>query len=313
MTVWIRNPSTIYFLDGIGIDEDSPIYYGTGGDSGYYLFRRKKPDGSYKWTISSGFLVPTFTVTGLPGIAGSLEFTPVFDNINGTIYWRSYGDFYVYLSSVGVSGEWTLTQNPAGYECTEWQNSDGDTEGEVYWTISDTSQFPFGTFPFSPHGTATGTLTGTYQEPSVDYWENPSAGVNAYGVYYKNGNTTSQDVKIVGTPTFSHCVLDSNNQPTQDGKRSLNTQNGKYRYGDISYLASVQKWILGEYEGENGWWESETEPSVLNSVTFIFAKNAESEAEGENVTVSAKDITDPGNFVDNYRTKNYIFDGAIWR
>ena len=261
-----------------GMEIEQPVYFGSGDDSGVVVYNPGNSDfgnsimTTDKWAYSLK--------------VGGSEFQPVFDDINGYIYWENGSDYIYHVQAYG----WVKCDKFPGYVPIE----NYDSETRKYTGDS----FHAGNLP------AAG-VTGTF-EPRGDERDNGSSisvevifprwvcSDSFFGEY--EGTDGVSGVKILGVPAFS-C----------DGTtyvRSIEKVNGYYTYGDIRNVSG--KWVIGELNAGSGWWEG-SEPEVDGSVTFKFCKPKDSDITGSNKTVQFIEYVEG----DNYQ-EAYYGDVAKW-
>lgn len=227
---------------------------------------------------------------------GSRILKPVFQDVNNCCYWT---DNYYYLYSEPKFGWMLINGKFPGYTPMEYQYR--NDKGETLWGGDN---FYTGSFP-SESGSRSFSVRGALRNSSsnqpvtleveFNYWQKDSNINSPYGVYYPHGNVTGE--RIIGLPEW--------NDHSQRYTRSLNRENGYYRYGDIHY--DNGKWLIGSVGDANGWWEGD-EPQVNKSTIFRFMKNEDSEVTGSNKTISFDKYV-----AGNEKQYIYIGEAAIWR
>lgn len=219
-------------------------------------------------------------------------YSPVFNDVNGYIYWISGSNYIYYTPKYG----WVLHNRFPGCEPKEEYNSkDKQYEGDAFHAGSLPGISDGATSSFQPRGTnrngGGSSITLTFWFPR---WQ--SVKNTRFGEF--DPKSGESDKKYLGTPRWR-------DNSYVEYPRGLKKQNGKFVYGDIRYENG--KWLLGNLNNPSGWWEG-AEPSKTSSVTFRFCKPEGSEITGSNKTVSFVDYV-----VGEEKLPAYLGEVAIWR
>lgn len=259
-------PNLSYYNDG--------AYCGSGADAGKYAFH-----------TSLGYIIAANFACNLK-IDGTI-YTPVFNNVNGYIYW-SIGSNYIYRS---VNFGWFFFGQFPGYEPEEYYDSEESKyKGDSFWagsipTIGSSSTF-------SPRGSnRTGGSSKTVQAV-WDRWQSNTR----FGEY--NPQECASGKLYLGLPRW----VDGNGEYYV---RSVSKIDGKYTYGSIVY--NNGKWIIGTINDESGWWEG-SEPSKSGSTLFQFKVPEGSTIIGQNKTITFHDYV-----IGDERIEIYLSEVAVWR
>ena len=264
------------------------IWRGVGRDAGLFAFKAGNASWGY-YVMTEGSFTYSLVIDGR-------ELTPQYSTINGYIWW-SGGSGYVYYS---MTYGWVYMPGKfAGYEPIEENfHYDEDTgepsaEGDEFYSFtsppynSDTEVELFGR----------GSNYGKESKSMTAKWKRWTSNAEC-GVYEAQDGASGE--KLLGLPRFR-----SNGY--EYFTRSFAKTKGHYTYGRIKYSETYGKWVIGEVGSGAGWHEGE-EPKVGGSVTFKFCKNEDSEAEGNDITVSYVN-----HVKGDERTKAYLGEVAIWR
>ncbi len=289
---WKQSNLTLRLPQLSGWSFGDTLWIGTGNDAGYYLFQLNN-----KWIIADK-LYPTLKTF-------STTFYPLYQSINSVNYWEG-GNYYLWYN-----GYWIISKT-AGFGITEdwkWNNEDDHTEGGYYsgdeWYSSYSLPAVGESVVFYPRGSKRGTTQNAYESSneievsaSFDYWQYSERGDAPAGIYAPMSDQSGN--KIVGIPQWT-------DQDDTEYTRSLEKDdNGHYTYGTISYDKDNEKWLIGTYESNSGWWEGE-EPSISESVTFEFTINDDSNAEGDDIILEFDQYVIGDNTEDRY-----IGEAPIW-
>lgn len=175
------------------------------------------------------------------------ELVPIYRNVNGYIYWKGQG-IYLYYSN----GLWVLSSSlglPPDSVVGGYSGALGDP-------FSDTS------FPFSPAGAYENENTvlenvsrlPKYTTKELKWkWERWEATEFA-GIYTKAGEPSN--TRTIGFPQWND----------EDGTAYVCIDGN---FSNILYNEEIGKWVIGEYQSKNGWWEGE-KPDKEHPVTFVF-------------------------------------------
>lgn len=274
-------PSLFRIPEVPGFDPSDAYWRGKGYDEGYFALY------SSSW---GGYIIVRDPNFCFKLQIGNSVFSPVFTDINGYIYWEGNG--YIYYT---LTYGWVWSKIFPGYEPVEtykWEDGEYWWEGDDFYSFSSPPNSPDNTVRMTPRGS--NMEDGEEQELKA-IWPRWVAKSGEFGIY--EGEDGESGEKVKGLPRFKG-----------NGEyflRSLNKENGYFTYGRIK--CSNGKWIIGEVGSYGGWHEG-SEPKVDGSVTFKFVKPEDSDAEGENITVSfdsyiCGDETDAA----------YLGSAAIWR
>lgn len=219
-------------------------------------------------------------------------YSPVFNDVNGYIYWKYGSSFFYYSRSYG----WILHNRFPGYEPKENYNSETrEYEGDAFHAGSLPSVKDNSYSYLQPRGTNRNG-GGANKTVYFDFPRWQSVYRVQLGEYEPKGGVSGK--KYFGLPRWRDS---SSNYYI----RSLEKKNGRFSYGGIRYENG--KWLLGELNSPSGWWEGE-EPNKEKAVTFQFCKPEDSEITGSNRTLSFYD------YVQGDETGiAYLGEVAIWR
>lgn len=254
-------PSMISIPEIPSFNTTGDIWRGKGSDEGLISFN------SPEW---GGHLIVRTSALCYSLVVDGSRLDPVFVDINGFIYWAGNG--YVYMTK---DSHWVWSSNFPGYEPIEKRVSTDDGikwEGDEYYTMSTPPSSPDKTVRMAPRGTARNK--GAEKEVKC-IWPRWVAKKGEFGVYESEDGESG--TKIKGLPRFSG--------GGEVFLRSLNKENGYYRYGRIRRVDPGGKWVIGEIGSPGGWHEG-SEPNVNGSVNFRFCKNEGSDATGSSISVS---------------------------
>lgn len=249
-------------------------YRGSGVDNGRFAFQ-----------TSLGYIIAEKLAYSLK--VGGSEYSPVFSDINGYIYWSSGRDF-IYRS---VNYGWVKCSRFPGFEPNEYYDNNAKKYmGDAFWSGS----IPSGTSSatFSPRGSNRDSGSSV---TVTRYWKRWQSS-NLCGKYSPQDDASGD--LYFGLPRW------------KDGSgvyyvRSVSRTDGKYSYGGIIYNGS--KWIIGTVNDPSGWWEG-SEPSKSGSTTFRFTVPENSEVTGSNKIVSFYDYV-----LGEETAEAYLAEVAIWR
>lgn len=263
-----------------GWEPPNGFWCGLGEDAGRFAF---------KMSAWGGYIMTEDYLSFCLKIDGSV-LHPVYSSINGYIYWEGNG--YVYYT---LTYGWVWCNLFPGYEPIEERRYDDEAEKYVYDGDS------FYTIPSIPAGdTAERQMRGrgknyeSEEKTLTAVWPRWVGG-NEFGKYEPKGDASGD--KYLGLPRFRGNGVDY--------VRSFAKENGYYRYGAIRYTQG--KWVIGEIGSDSGWHEG-SEPSKEGSVTFKFMKNENSDAKGQNISVSLQDYVKG-----DERAGVFLGEVAIWR
>lgn len=256
------------------------FWCGLGEDKGFYAF--------YMSNWSRYIMTDTEFCYSLE-VDGSV-LTPVFSSVNGYIFWRGNG--YVYYSR---DWGWVWCGVFPGYEPIEESEYDSEKEERVY---SGDSFYTIGQLPYEEgkekEMTGRGSAHDKDKKTIKVVWKRWESNTE-FGKYEGKGGVSGE--KYLGLPRFSG-----------NGTyyiRSFAKEKGYYKYGAIHFADG--KWVIGEIGSSGGWYEG-SEPSIDKSVTFKFSVNKDSEAMGEDITISLRD------YVKGDETAPvFLGEAAIWR
>lgn len=260
----------------------SGIWRGVGNDQGLFAFRGNGSWGSYIMVKAEAF-APSLFVDGS-------EFTPVFSDINGFIYWRGNG--YIYNS---LDWGWVLCSVFPGYEPIETSEYDSD-KGETVYTGD--SFYEISSIPTSEGRSVRMTPRGSLRNKEIktltadwDRW----VGESEFGEYKAKARATGS--RILGLPRFRSIG--------EYFTRSLNKESGHFTYGRIHYTGG--KWVIGEVGSANGWHEG-SEPKTEGTTAFKFCVPEGSNVIGSDISVSFD------RYVEGEETDTgYLGEVAVWR
>lgn len=256
-----------------GMNIEPLVYFGNGADKGFIVFSPGNSD--------FGQVIMTEGVWAYSLKVGGSEFQPVFDDINGYIYWKN-GSSYVYYSR---SYGWVKCNNFPGYDPVELYDSETrEYTGDSFYAGYLPSVAVGETSSLYPRGSERDSGSSIEIEIVFPRWVCQDG---IFGEY--EGEDGVSGTKLLGLPAFD-C----------DGTilvRSINKINGYYSYGDIHYDSG--KWLIGDMNSAGGWWEG-NEPKVGTSVTFKFCKPKDSEVSGSDKTVRFVEYVEGDNSQEAY-------------
>ena len=261
------------FWRGIGADDGLVAFNTNNTNLGYYVITRNL--WTYRLKIDNAV------------------YSPVFNDVNGFIYWKDNSNFFYYSKAYG----WILHNRFPGYEPREDYNPEtlmyeGDAFHSGYFLPSAyDNAYVF----LQPRGTNRNG-GGANKTVYFDFPRWQSVTHRQFGVYEPKGEVSGK--KYFGLPRWRD---NSSNYYV----RSLEKKNGRFSYGGIRYESG--KWLLGELNSPSGWWEGE-EPNKEKAVTFLFCKPEDSEITGYNRTLSFYDYVQGGE-----TGVAYLGEVAIWR
>ena len=260
------------------------IWRGVGVDDGLIAFNT----GNY----ILGYYVITQNLWAYQLKIDNVVYSPIFNDVNGYIYWQSVGNYLYYSRSFG----WILHNRFPGYEPKENYNSETKKyEGDAFHAGSTPGASDGATSYLQPRGInrngGGANKTITFQFPR---WQSVTR--TQFGEYEAKGGLIGK--KYLGRPRWC------DNYYTYY-ERSLAKKNDKFSYGAISY--SNGKWLIGEVGSQAGWYEGD-EPSRDKAVTFRFCKPESSTIYGTNRTVTFVDYVPGGE-----TAPAYMGEVAIWR
>ncbi|MBQ2820410.1 MAG: hypothetical protein IJF17_02365 [Thermoguttaceae bacterium] len=234
--------------------------------------------GSYRYILLEG--PPSFEISGDGIVSSTLEFSGM---RNGQPYFTD-GQYTLWTHWL------TITSYPR--EPAQWDGfyvellPEGGSEvrevrtGDTYW-VAPTGFSPWGTvkdtvFTLCPaYGDQSFSDCTVSRDLSKFYTSDTLLGL--YSCADGSGKK-----KLVGIPVWK----DQNDVEYQRSHDNDGPDNS-FTYGGIhEFLFGTWRWILGEHGDENGWWESAAAPSLTEPVTFTFCKNENSEATGEDLTLT---------------------------
>ncbi len=272
---WIKSPTQIQVpshpsFRGIGIDYG--FWIGQDYDDGYFGFYAVFEPLKLSNYIITKKILPDVIVNGTTLVAKKDAI------VNGYVYFGDNNEKlymsnslgWVFYSRYDNTNDIVLGSDPIEYS---EEDADGNITyyGDSFYTID-------GRFP---EINETRTLIGrgalrNKVSPltiSCPYPRYESENYKSIGKY--NGVDGIEGTKVIGLPQFK----------LSNGKtvvRSLEKVGEYFVYGDISYKGG--KWIIGTVDSASGWWEGE-EPSVSDTITFVFKKPQGSTVTGSNITV----------------------------
>lgn len=260
------------------------IWRGVGMDNGLLAFNC----GNY----NLGNYVITQNLWAYQLKIDSSVYSPVFNDVNGYIYWQ-YNSYYLYYSR---SFGWILHSRFPGYEPKENYNSETrQYDGDAFHAGSIPTAADGATSYLQPRGTnrngGGANKTISFQFPR---WQ--SVNRTQFGEYEAKGGLSGK--KYIGLPRWRD---NSYNYYV----RSLEKKNGSFSYSNISLTNG--KWVIGEVNSPAGWYEGE-EPSKTAPVTFRFCKPEGSTISGYNRTLNLADYVQGSE-----TTSAYMGEVAIWR
>ena len=260
------------------------FWRGTGTDSGLLAFNTNNSNLGY-YVITQNLWTYRLKID-------NVVYSPVFNDVNGYIYWKSGSNCFYYSRSYG----WILHNRFPGYEPKENYNSESkEYEGDAFHAGSVPSARDGGYSYLQPRGTNRNG-GGANKTVYFDFPRWQSVYRVQLGEYEPKGGVSGK--KYFGLPRWRDS---SSNYYI----RSLEKKNGRFSYGGIRYENG--KWLLGELNSPSGWWEGE-EPNKEKAVTFQFCKPEDSEITGSNRTLSFYD------YVQGDETGvAYLGEVAIWR
>jgi len=170
----------------------------------------------------------------------------------------------------------------------------GSYAGDAFYTIGSASgsgSLPSlgGSLTAYGRGSLRGSTYGGTSSSSIavttswDYWQ---LSTGTYGKFAPQNSASGY--KYFGVPQWKK------GETLYTRSISLDAHS-KHSYGSISWVetatkdgepVTVQKFVLGTWGSDDGWNEASSAPSAESSWTLSFAKNEDSEAEGENATLS---------------------------
>lgn len=222
---------------------------------------------------------------------GNAVYTPVYNDVNGFIYWK-YGSRYIYYSR-GFG--WIEHDNFPGYEPQERYNSETrEFEGDSFHSGSIPQVKDGASSSWKPRGRYQNS-GGVSKTVSFYFprWE--SATRTLCGEYAPIGESGKL---YLGLP----CWRDKYGRVYV---RSLEKVNGRYTYGAIRYFNG--KWLIGELNSPSGWWKGE-EPSKTSPVTFRFCKLKDAAITGSDLELTLRDYV-----LGDNSGESYLGEVAIWR
>lgn len=253
-----------------GTDGNVVFLDGTFSHAGEKFFLRF--DGS-KYLLWEG--MPSFTVLENGGTTAS-EFK--FAGVCSSEPYFTDGNLVLWRGKITNAGYPREPEQWQGYELYFDENSAQRirevTAGDTYWqcdnfTAWGTSEaYEFTCFPTSFDSYSTIRISRDFAKIyTCD---------TLLGIYER---LDGGGKKLVGVPVWT----DENGR---EFKRISTGMTGVYTYGDIAFNAVSDTWILGDIGTDSGWWQSVDEPSLLEPVTFVFCRNEDSDAVGENFTLT---------------------------
>lgn len=244
-------------------------------------------------------------------LVGGIRMPPVFNSINGYIYWSSGGE-YLYYSGAG----WIYKKGqPAVMK--------GVGAGYYVGSLPD---------PFKPDEITELTPEGSYKTANSeakkkgrvtpyrpvkvkfiwDWWMRKES--DQCGVYYYHDNKhSSEKVQYFGYPYW------------QDNKNVEYIKESSIKFGDIHSSevllengVRVKKWLIGTYGDSFGWWEGK-EPDQKAAVKYVFTlpepKTEEEKKERAKMNLREKDLTIKfiGYTLGKRTRSSWIFEAATWK
>lgn len=281
---WEKVPGDFRIPDCPCCDYPQGIWRGYGNDEGLYQFETDWNWGGWIMVKKENF-VPTLLVDGS-------EMTPVYDDVNGYIYWQGSPGYIYYSREYG----WILCSQFPGYEPLEnyeFTEEGVKWTGDSFYSAWDLPYYPNDEEELFPRGS--NYDKGESKKLTIKWprWVKDSG---RFGPY--TGTDGRTGTKYFGLPRFRG-----------DGEffvRSLNHDRYYcYTYGRIHYENG--KWVIGTIGSTSGWHEG-SEPKKEGSVTFVFMKPEGSEAEGHDITVSLYDYVEG-----EESSVGYVGEVSIWR
>lgn len=265
-------------------------YEGFDGDSGYYLFQVKDPQGGTPWIMTESFLSFSFTdsagtISGLYRI-GDYDGEPSYTSTSGG--WMLY-----YVASMG---KWILMQNAPYYGYIPRTTAEADTDydtgvttytytGDIWWEATSFDTMPYngataGTFNFaltswqstytnlSQYASIVHTFTG---DVSSTYYKKIISGSGPAGVY--------EGGRVVGISEWTFTWKSRTQRIIKYGddyREWMNlTRYRNIRYVEDHYLNTrwtgwVAESTLGapNADPEKGFYAVESEPIPTNNFTL---------------------------------------------
>lgn len=223
-------------------------------------------------------------------------FEPVYRDVNGGIYFIASG---WYLYRVGLN-QWIISNRLGG-------NLSLNGEGGYVGNFSD--PFYDGEFEFKPSGsfiTENETLANLGRAPRYDsvflkwdweYWKRTKNDTR-YGEYV-NPKTTEK--RYVGYPAW------------KSGADAIYLKTGSKTYTGITHIADGDKWVIGTYQDENGWYESNSEPSKDRTTAFKFTlpENSEKKEQNEDIVLAFDKYVDGREL--GMSKDVFVFEVAVWK
>ncbi len=279
---FLQTPTTVRMPTVPGFYISDNIWTGTGKDAGLIAF----VCSPYGAVMTKNELCYSLNIDGSTA-------APVYSSVNGYIYWGT-GRYLYYSSTYG----WIISNKFPGYEPQETYDSETKKyEGDLFWSGTMPALGDGASSMFEPRGTGKNQDSGISPlevKPSFPRWQS-SSGV--FGEYLPMEGNTGE--KYLGVPQWQ-----GDNKELFTRSQAQDSS-GHYTYGRIYY--SGETWLIGEQGAEDGWWEGK-EPQMDGTVVFHFKTLPESEAIGENISVSFKE------YVAGTETASvFLGEVAIWR
>lgn len=260
------------------------FWRGLGADSGLLAFNTNSGNLNY-YVITQNLWTYRLKID-------NIVYSPVFNDVNGFIYWQYGSSCYYFSRSYG----WILHNRFPGYEPQENYNSETKQyKGDAFYAGYPPSVKDGAYTYLQPRGTnRNGGGANKMLYFDFPHWQ--SVNRMQFGKYEPRGGVSGD--KYFGLP----CWRDNQSNYYV---RSLEKKNGDFSYGGIR--RENGKWILGDLNSPSGWWEGE-EPKKEKPVTFQFCKVEDSKITGSSRTLLFYD------YVQGDETAPaYLGEVAIWR
>ncbi len=235
----------------------SVIYKGIDADAGTYRFY----GNGLVWFCDLPYFVIADDFCFHIKFSGK-EFIPIYEDVNNRIYFRYYTGMtgsYEYIWYSGPVFGWIYGKSPGVYPTERYNEDTEEWEGDFFYTVNFATSFTFTddmTVILTPRGSIKETGTEITATLSWTRWQQPIH--LSVGEYVAKGD--AKGIRYFGNPYWT-------NGSGNFYYRSVSKTDGYFTYSSIHYDSDHEKWIIGTFGAETGWYEGE-EPSKTESVVF---------------------------------------------